>query len=300
MCLFHRRVLGAVCGMVLAACATTGPADVPIEQRLPAPGFADGWTMDGLPSCYDPKTVFDYIDGEAELYFPYGFAALATATYLHGGDAADAVTADVYAMGSVLDAFGIYSNYRYPGADKVAVGAEGHCDGYQIMFYQDRYFVRLSASGKPAVNPPNLTACAEAISKRLPANTAEPAELGLVAVDGVIRDSVKYIGESVLGYAFFPKGFIAQLDRAEQMVRIFVIFTESEATAAESLAAYTAYLKEEEGDPQTAGETVLAKDPLYKGVAVRQSGRYVLGVIGLADANEGLSVLEQLDARTAK
>ena len=299
------RTIGLVatgCVLLLAACANTGgQGEARLERLLPSPGFADGWTIDGPVSYYDPETVFDYIDGEAELYFPYGFKAVVTATYLHNGDPQDSVTADIYAMGSLLDAFGIYSNYRFPGADHVPFGAEGHCDGYQLMFYQDRYFVRIAASGDPDQNAPVLEACAQAIAQALPGDGTTPWELTLLQPDGLVPGTRKYIADSLLGYAFFPKGLIAKIQLGENTVRAFLVFEASPEAAAKALDKYAAYLKEAGSSPTmiptAAGDALAAKDPLYKGVVALQSEPYLLGVIGVDNPAQGASLVEDLATR---
>lgn len=290
------------CFVLCAGCATTGDGPMKVEDLLPAPGFAEGWVAEGPANVYDPVTVSDYIDGEAELFYPYGFETLASVSYVHNGDVKDEITADLYAMGSLLDAFGIYSNYRDPSAETLAIGAEGYCDGYQLMFYQDRYFVRLSASGARDANPPNLAACAKAIAARLPGDTAAPAELGLLQVKGLVAKSQKYIGESLLGYKFFPKGLIGEIALdGDAKARALVVFGSSPEGAAAALDGYTAYVKEEGGSPTiitiAAGDAFAVKDPLYKGAVVLPCGPYLLGVIGVEDPGAGAAIIEQLAAR---
>ncbi len=122
-------------------------ADLSIKDVLPGKGFAQDWVIEEKTKLYDKDTLFDHIDGEAELYFPYGFDALATASYVNKQNPDLSIVADVYRMASVLDAFGIYSNYRKTNNLWVTIGAEGFVSPSQLMFYQDRYFVRLQISG---------------------------------------------------------------------------------------------------------------------------------------------------------
>ncbi len=291
-----------VCVLCLAAGQAGG---VIFEKLLPAPGFAEGWAMEEGIAVYNPDTIADYINGEAELYFPYGFQACLSATYMHNGDSEDTITADLYVMGSPLDAFGIYSNYRYTDSKTVPVGTGGHGDEYQLMFYQNQFFVRLSASGEPENNPPILLACAKAISKAIPGKPVSPAPLDLMAVKGLNPSSLKYIGESLLGYAFFPKGLIGEVDvGTERPARAFIVFETSPEAAATALAKYTAYLKEEGAAIDTistaAGEVMATNDPLYKGAVVMQAGKHILGVIGLAEHDTGVPVLEALHKQVPK
>ena len=71
--------------------------------------------LTGKPVYYDRDTLSDRIDGEAELYFPYGFDRMAAARYVSEKSPGTGVDVEIYRMGSLLDAFGIYANYRQNG-----------------------------------------------------------------------------------------------------------------------------------------------------------------------------------------
>ena len=133
--------------IIMAVSNPVHAADLSIKDVLPGKGFAEEWVIEEKVKLYDKDTLFDHIDGEAELYFPYGFDALATASYVNKQNPDLSIVADVYRMASVLDAFGIYSNYRKTNNLWVAIGAEGFVSSSQLMFYQDRYFVRLQVAG---------------------------------------------------------------------------------------------------------------------------------------------------------
>ena len=147
-----------------------------------------------------------YINGEAELFLPYGFEALASAFYTRG-QPASGIVADIYKMGLSIDAFGIYSNYRDSGAEKIEFGIDGFVEDSQLMFYKDRYFVRLSVSGTVAGARGILIMFAKEIGRRLPGTPAPPGEIALIDIPGVNPDTVRYLARSVLGYAFLPKRF---------------------------------------------------------------------------------------------
>jgi hypothetical protein len=258
--------------------------DESLESMLPPPGFAKEWAMDGKISRYTKENLYTYIDGEAELYMPYGFTVLVSALYTKAGNAKTALVADIFQMGSAIDAFGIYSYYRNPAAEMVNIGSSGFIDESQLLFYKNRYFVRLSASGD---NPSRAVflACAEAIAQRLGGKSMPPEELELLKIPGIVPRTEKYTAQSVLGYAFFKKGFTADATLNGSPVKIFVILDESVQDAEDTINRYMVYLKEKGNEPRidksTQGVTLIAQDPLYKGVLVRQSGRYVFGITNL-------------------
>ena len=68
--------------LVIMVCIFTVAGIVEGEQRgkmnpeIFLPAEAAGWTWNGKETKYNSKTLFDYIDGAAELYLAYGFQGL--------------------------------------------------------------------------------------------------------------------------------------------------------------------------------------------------------------------------------
>jgi len=287
-----------VCG---GACAKPEKPD-PLERILTAPTLDGRWSRNGDVEVYVKDTVFDLINGEAELYFPYGFRRVLAAGYGRAADAGDAMWAEIYEMGSPLDAFGIYSNYREADDPPAAVGADGILGSTQVMFHQDCYFVKLR-SEKPEEKPKALLSCAAALSKALPPHRAKLPELAQLDVRGVEPRSARYIAESVLGYRFFKCGLLAETvvpeDAAdERPMRAFVVLHATPEEAQEALAKYQAYLQENEGAcealPAAGADAFLVTDPLHKGLLLQQAGPSLIGVARWTDQARALELLQGL------
>jgi hypothetical protein len=278
-----------------------GVAQPSIKDVLPAQGFAEEWTIDGKVEHYDKDTLFNHINGEAELYFPYGFDVLASANYIHKKNQDLSIVADVYRMASVLDAFGIYSNYRRPNNSWVAIGAEGFVSPSQLMFYQDRYFVRLQVSGETNLPKDLLLTCARAISKNLPAGSGQPRELEVLKIPALVQKSERYLAQSLLGYAFFRRGLIADAAVKDEKMQIIAIREDTPADARRTFDQYHTYLKAEaqsiELTESATQRMVMAVDPLYGDVQVMQSDRYVIGTVRVKNNALAKQILEQLRRR---
>jgi hypothetical protein len=272
------------------------------EKRvLPASGFSPGWALEGPIKKYTGEDLFEYINGEAELYVQFGFKILTNGLYLKEGNDKLGMAADVYEMGSDLEAFGIYANYRKPGAEPGKAGTEGFVSPSQLMFYQGRYFVQLNASGASTLDPAVFLNLAGLISRNLPASSQSPPELTLLKISALVPHTEKYIPQSVLGYPFFKKGLTAQALLDGRPVRIFVLLEGSIAGARQTAQAYEKALKEKgvalKREPGSTGEILCAQDPLYGGVCLQPLGKYVLGVVDLQDPAQGLPLIRQLQER---
>jgi hypothetical protein len=271
-------------------------------SALPAGGFAVGWVMDEKPALFTEDTLFDHINGEAELYFPYGFDSLATARYVKKGAADTGIAIDVYRMGSLLNAFGIWSNYRKAETPVCAVGAECVLSVSQMLFYQDRYFVKVQATGS-AVPPHDVfLACGNAVSRSLPAGKGRPGETDLLRVRGVVPKTDRYVPQSLLGYPFFRRGLTAGATPGGEQTQLFVVIEESPAGARKAFDQYLASLKEAGREVHRTGTgdrvSLEGADPLYGKVIAEQSGRYLVGAIRLKDAAAVKPIIEEMKART--
>ena len=281
---------------VLYAGASVLAADWSIERLLPE-RCASGWDLKEKAAIFDKDTLFDHINGEAELYFPYGFDMLAAATYANAKDPDVWIVADVYRMGSPLDAFGIYSNYRRPEARGIAVGAEGFVSSSQMMFYQDRYFVRLQVTGATSLKRDVFLACARSISQRLPFGAGQPVEIEAFGIQGIVPKTERYIAKSLLGYAFFRRGITADAASGGERFQVFMVPEDSVSAARETFDRYRSYLDAEGKDVHFKEATLTGTDPLFGGVFVRQSDRYVIGAVRMKDPGAAAQLIDRLEAR---
>jgi hypothetical protein len=271
---------------------------------MPAPSCAEGWTLDGNVTIFDKDTLFDRINGESELYFPYGFEKLAYARYENKRNPAIAVDADVYTMGSLLDAFGMFANYRRKDDADIAIGAQGTISSSQVFFYQDRYFVRLQATGTTSISRDVFLACAGAISRNLPTSTGRPRELDMLDVPGVLTKSERYVAQSLLGYDFFQRGLIADALLMNEQVQVFVVIEKTREEALKTIDRYRVSLKSagssvslSEGNGRISLEAI---DPLYGKAYVAQAGRFVIGAVRIRNVPAAKQLVELVRMRVDK
>ena len=273
----------------------SAPAEQPAENWLPFPGFAEGWQCPGKTQVYDKDNIFDLIDGEAERFFPYGFKQVAATTYTLSASSSRSLEAEVYRMGSKLDAFGIYSLFCYPEAEYLKIGLEGFRNSYQLMFFQDRFFTRLSAYGKPDQNKEDLLECAKTISKRLPESISWPKEIKkLLRIKNLIPHTIKYQAEELLGYSYFPRGIQAEAELEGNHIKFWIVFTESKEDAELAFMKYKDSLK-------ASGNLILWKDqhrkaffagiPPQKGVRVESHHSKIFGVSEVYEKSEAVTEL---------
>jgi hypothetical protein len=298
--LFPKLIVVAIFFMI-SAVSPAFCADIVMEKSLPAVACAEGWTMDGKVTLFDKNTLFDRINGESELYFPYGFEKLAYARYENKQDPKIAVDADVYKMGSLLDAFGMFANYRRKDDADIAIGAQGTISSSQVFFYQDRYFVRLQVTGATSISPEVFRACARAVSQNLPGSAGRPKELDSFAIPAIVKKSERYVAQSLLGYDFFRRGLIADALLNNEQVQVFIVTGQSGDIARKTFDQYHSYLKTSGSDVRLTDlkgrASMEAIDPLYGKALVELAGRFIIGVVRIKDVPAAKRLVEQLRTR---
>ncbi len=294
-------ILSAVLFILLCVPGASQAADPPADVFAP---FSSEWILKNKPVLYDRGNLFDHIDGEAEIFYPYGFDLLASGTYVNRKNPELWIVADVYRMGSRLDAFGIYSNYRRPDNEFVKMGVEGFISPTRLLFYQDRYFVRIQVTGDSEVDGKVILGCGKTISGRLPAVFNKPAELEIFNNPGVVQESSRYIAKSLLGYDFFRRGLIAEAKGGGGKFQVFAVMEGSPDEARRALDNYAAYLRSEGKGLRighSPGRDVLeAVDPLYGKVHVEQEGSRILGAVKLPDFSAAAPLLDKMRRKQGK
>lgn len=290
-----RGISVLLCALAVFAFAAHAEEDA-LMKSLMSMTAPPGWKYEGNPASYNSANLYELVDGEAELYFPYGFKRVIAITYASPSDPKDTIEAEVYEMGSTLDAFGVYSNYRDVDTKPVQLGTDGFAGSTQAMFYQERFFVKMRARGTSQANRQALMPCAQGLSARLPKNTPAPEELELLKYPGLVERSQQYIAQSLLGYDFFSNGVICDTASTYAGAKAFVVIEVTTKTARQALDRYVEYLKSSNATyswrDMPYGKVLLAKDPLHKGVLARQVGSVVIGVAKLSTPEAGFALFD--------
>jgi hypothetical protein len=102
-----------------------------------------GWNQSEEVQTFVPKTLFEYINGAADLYLAYDFEELKSAEYHN--DKKASVTVDVYRHKTPIDAFGIYSQERLPDANYLDVGVQGYYEKNVLNVLSGDFYVKINS-----------------------------------------------------------------------------------------------------------------------------------------------------------
>jgi hypothetical protein len=292
MNIIKRTLFLVLSGLVLVGCNVAFGA-TPVESLLPS-RLPEGWTVIEGPRLYNKKTLFEHIDGQAELYLKYGYQRSVFASYQDRKRSESQIELDLYDMGNVLQAFGVFSRFRtadQPGG----VGLDSYLDDRSLLFYKGRYFVMVYAN---EADPPLLKEWALAVSSRISDAAPAPREIGYFPAKGLKPGSIQYFSEGLLGHRFLKKGFQGTYiteekgrpaDQQKETHLFMAIFKNTEETKS-ALKIYRDYLAGKgkvQSIPKGFGPHAFGGEDPYKGkVLVAQKGLYLLGTVGFEREKE--------------
>lgn len=240
-----------------------------------------GWALMEGPRVFTKKTLFEHIDGQAELFFKYGFRQCTSAVFKERKNPENQIDADIYDMGNTLQAFGIFSRLRTEGQPG-GFGFDSTLEERSALFYQGKYFVMLYATEE---NPVLLKQLATQISSKISDPSPPPRELGYFPKAGLKPGSIQYFPEGLLGHQFLKGGFQGAYTNGERDYQLFLAVFKKPQDGQRAFDAFKDYLTQKgKGTPRVTpefGSKTLRGDSPYQGqIVVLQKGSYLVGGMG--------------------
>jgi len=228
--------------LLLAACASSPSPPVDV---LPASGAVPDWSLAGEAQVFDPETLFDLVDGQAECFFAYNFQQVTVQDYQN--TTGDLLSIELWQMATPADAYGLFT--ASIAGVPATVGNDGDTDpGRRLAFWQDRFYVHVRA--RQEVPDADLTAFGQAVAAALPPGGERPALVEHLPPAGLVERSPIYFhqeisiqselwlgGVNLLGLSPETEGVLARydVDGAEASL-LLIRYPDAEAAAA-ALAA---------------------------------------------------------------
>jgi len=158
-------LVAMACALIIHAIGCNTAPDI---QHALTGNSVGQFTRPNPARTYNADTLFEYIDGEAEIYLNRGFEKLYVFRYKKGNDGREYIV-DAYDLGTPENARGIHENFKTRHSRPVTgAGPSATTDGLTVNMNYGPYFIRILAAedvGNPSVD--ELTALAQGISKVL-------------------------------------------------------------------------------------------------------------------------------------
>jgi hypothetical protein len=273
---------------LLALLAAAQPASAPFP--VPACSLVPGWAQQGELRSYDRDTLFDYMDGNSEGYFAYGFELMKGVTCVDA--AGDQLVVDVSELGDPVRAWGFFVTNRDARAPREPIGSGGQVLPRKATFAKGRYYVEIAASPDKD-HRAALRSFVDALLPRVPGEGRVPAAVDLFPTASLDPESVRLVPESVLGLRALKAGFVAQYPAG----RALIVPEAAPETARATLAALRARFAGARALAGLGDEAIAAQDAYLGGLLLFRKGAWVAGVANVPAGTDALPLAKALAAR---
>ncbi|NOY36180.1 MAG: hypothetical protein GXO83_01235 [Chlorobi bacterium] len=164
------------------------------------PSAISPWEAKEPVRYFDTATLYEYIDGGAELFISYDFKKAASLKYT-SEDQPDIVV-DIFDMGSPANAFGVFCHVREKTDPHYGQGAQVYDDA--IVFWKGPYYISVMAYDITPEVKTALPEMAGTIDERISVTGPLPEILKRLPGSGLEKNSIlyfhHYIWQNTLGF----------------------------------------------------------------------------------------------------
>lgn len=260
------------------------------QETRPVLPQVPGWKLTIEQTVYKPDNLWDLIDGAADLFLEYNFVDLRLGRYVNNEDIE--IKVELYRHASAADAFGIYSQERYPDYHFLQLGVQGYQEKGVLNFLAGTFYVKISSVQAGDKDQGGLLSIAQTVEAQLNEPRTWPHLLAALPSRGRIANTEQYIAKSFLGYSFLNGAYVATYEDGGTY-KSFLI----EGENAEQIRALMAkYLEEINAKDQSKHPTgwLRVNDPHNGTMEWGWKEKYLFGVYGDEKGTSRLGVLQEL------
>jgi len=158
------------------------------DLALLLPDTLRGWKAAREDARYGRDTLYDYIDGGAELYLSYGFKRVINRTYVKANQ--PDMVVDIFDMDTSQNAYGVFSHSME--TVETTFGQGSQCSEGLVLFWKGQYYISIMAYPETAESKKALFDLAKSIEGAIAEEGPLPALLTLLPHGALVRESIRY------------------------------------------------------------------------------------------------------------
>ena len=236
---------------IIAACSPITSAPPPASEAMKMHEqtiaeamvrFApEGWELSDTVLEFSPGTLYEHINGNAELYLSYDVVKLTFASYVNPGDAGQFIDLFIYDMGTPTRGFGIFSVERYGGQPPVNLGRLAYRSNASYFIWKGQFYIQVIASEDTGDLQELGLKLAQQTTDAL-TDTGEPV-WGRSALprENRIAETMKFFLADAMGLDFMTHTYTADYQIGDHRLRAFLSRQPSAEAAQTMVTQYREY-----------------------------------------------------------
>jgi len=194
--------------------------EIPFELSSLTPA---GFETLSKAEVYNPENLYKKINGKAPLYTESGFEELSTQRFVSSNRENLWMELYVYDMGTVRNAFSVYSVQRRAEAEPFPPMRFAYKTGNALYLVHGKYYIELVGSSESA----ELFRATAEVARKIRANLAVDndtgiAELALFPQENLVWESIKLYPANAFGFEGLTNTFSAQYKLGSDTITAFL------------------------------------------------------------------------------
>jgi hypothetical protein len=163
------------------------------------PKIIDEWEATGQDRFFYPETLYDYINGGAELFISYGFERVISRTYRRSGQ--PDILIEIFDMVEPKNAFGVYSHGREQLDDTYGQGSQTLQGA--ILFWKGPYYISIVCDYQTIQSARAMEKMAQKIDKKIKEEGQLPEIIDWLPEEDLAQESIFYFHHYIWLNAFY-------------------------------------------------------------------------------------------------
>ena len=201
------RSIYAAAALVISVFLTTVPVRANESSFISHP--PQGLVISGPVELYNPGNLYEKINGQAELYLTAGFLELKSRWFEHAEDAGKMIEMNVYSMGSLLNAFSVFSQQQRYDAKQLNITQFAYQTQSAVFLVHGAYYVEILPSEFSNAMTDLAKQLAEQFVKTTHVENAYLEEIEYFPPENLDRGSITVISKNAFGMNGLDKVFMA-------------------------------------------------------------------------------------------
>jgi len=252
-----------------------------------------GWKIVDEIKQFTPDSLYQQIDGRAELYKDYNMVTATFAIFANLSNETQFIELAVYDMDNPTNAFGIFSVERDPAQPSLGLGRGSYGSNGSYYIWRGRYYVQIIGSETTEALRSTARDLAHNLMELL-TDSGEPVwGLAVLPSKDRVPNSEKYFRVNAMGMRFLANTYVAQYRKNNRRVTFFLSEQDNTELARATLTEYIKFAEEfgEGAENLTvSGLDLMVFDMLGAYDVVLQEGRRIGGVSSVEDRKLAIQV----------
>lgn len=223
--------------------AVAGQSDKLALSIAPPPGLK----VSGSTEIFSPDTLWKKINGQADFYLSAGFVSLTSQLYEAVEKVDSMIEVNIYHMGSMLNAFSVFSLQRRDNAQVIDVTAFAYQTENTVYLVHGPFYVEMLWIQPLDGDISLLKSMAEQFVRDTHVKGQELPQLALFPLENLVRSSVSMVSRDAFGFDPLDNVFTAEYKVGEDRATAYFSKCKTDQDARNLVDGLHSYFKNYSG-----------------------------------------------------